>query len=82
MLNHAPLDHLLVEFLLLHRGEVTGHLVQAVSEQLQDSEQLLPECQVLHKVHDLVHVLPQKVGQVTRVNLDHGHRDRMEIIRT
>ena len=36
-----PLDHLLVELLLLRRGEVPCHLVETETEQLEDTEHLL-----------------------------------------
>ena len=36
-----PLDHLLVELLLLRRGEVPCHLVETETERLEDTEHLL-----------------------------------------
>ena len=40
-LVHAE-DQLLVELVLVRRGEVLGHLVETELEQLEDTEQLLP----------------------------------------
>ena len=82
VVHHAPLHLLLVELLLLSRGEVPRHLVEAEPEQLEDPEQLLPPVRVLDQVHDSLRVVPQKVRHLPGVNLDHCNRDRVEIIRT
>ena len=77
---HLPLDHLLMELLLLRRGEVPGHLVETEPEQLEDAENLLSPLWVLDHVHDLLRVLSQEVCHLPRVSLDQGNSDRVEII--
>ena len=80
LLSRLVVLHLLMELLLLRRGEVPGHLVEAELEQLEDAENLLSPLWVLDHVHDLLRVLSQEICHLPRVDLDQGNCDRVEII--
>ena len=80
--QHPSLDQSLLILLLLSRGEVRCHLVEAELEQLHDSQHLPLPLWVRHQVHDLLRALRQQFRDLLRVDLDQSDSDWVEVIRT